>query len=74
MNSLGLPILGDPVYPKVTDPDPLDYRRPLQLLARVLEFTDPVTGIAHRLESRRTLEAWEEPTAWDAGPRPEGTA
>ncbi|RPK37661.1 Ribosomal large subunit pseudouridine synthase A [Streptomyces sp. ADI91-18] len=74
MNSLGLPIFGDPVYPKVTDPDPLDYRRPLQLLARVLEFTDPVTGIAHRLESRRTLEAWEEPTAWDAGPRPEGTA
>ncbi|MCX4544530.1 pseudouridine synthase [Streptomyces sp. NBC_01565] len=70
MNSLGLPILGDPVYPEVSDPDPLDYRRPLQLLARVLEFTDPVTGVAHRLESRRTLLAWEDPTAWDAGPRP----
>lgn len=71
MNSLGLPILGDPVYPQVTDPDPLDFRRPLQLLARVLEFTDPITGIAHRLESRRTLEAWEDPTAWDAGLQPE---
>ncbi|MFC7467236.1 pseudouridine synthase [Actinomadura keratinilytica] len=28
LNSLGLPILGDPVYPQVTDPAPDDFRRP----------------------------------------------
>ncbi|MCJ1679607.1 pseudouridine synthase [Streptomyces sp. APSN-46.1] len=67
MNSLGLPILGDPVYPEVTDPDPRDYRRPLQLLARFLSFTDPVTGLSHRLESRLTLRAWQDRTAWETG-------
>ncbi|MFD9409562.1 pseudouridine synthase [Streptomyces sp. NPDC059989] len=67
MNSLGLPILGDPVYPQVTDPAPEDYRRPLQLLSRLLEFTDPVTGAAHRFESGRTLQAWDDRTAWEAG-------
>ncbi|MEU9235474.1 RluA family pseudouridine synthase [Streptomyces subrutilus] len=68
MNSLGLPILGDPVYPRVTDPAPDDYRRPLQLLARVLEFTDPVTGTGHRFESGRTLQAWHDRAAWETGP------
>ncbi|MFD9011189.1 pseudouridine synthase [Streptomyces sp. NPDC059552] len=67
MNSLGLPILGDPVYPRVTDPAPDDYRRPLQLLARVLAFTDPVTGAAHRFESGRTLQAWDDRAGWEAG-------
>ncbi|MFD9304880.1 pseudouridine synthase [Streptomyces sp. NPDC060048] len=72
MNSLGLPILGDPVYPVVGDPAPDDYRRPLQLLARTLEFTDPVTGIAHRMESALTLRAWTDRAGWetDPGPRP----
>ncbi|MFB7468547.1 pseudouridine synthase [Streptomyces sp. NPDC056224] len=67
MNGLGLPLLGDPVYPRVTDPAPDDYRRPLQLLARVLEFTDPVTGAAHRFESARTLQAWHDRAGWEAG-------
>ncbi|GGS05518.1 pseudouridylate synthase [Streptomyces nojiriensis] len=67
MNSLGLPILGDPVYPQVTDPAPDDYRRPLQLLARVLAFTDPVTARAHRFESGRTLQAWDDRAGWEAG-------
>ncbi len=54
MNALGLPILGDPLYPVVTGPaEPDDFRRPLQLLARVLEFTDPVTGARHRFVSGR---------------------
>lgn len=65
MNALGLPILGDPVYPVVTGPvAPDDFRRPLQLLARVLEFTDPVTGVAHRFVSRRTLGAWAAYDTW----------
>lgn len=67
MNALGLPILGDPVYPRVTDPAPDDYRRPLQLLARTVSFTDPVTGTPHRFESGLTLRAWEDPQAWETG-------
>ncbi len=67
MNGLGLAILGDPVYPQVTDPAPDDYRRPLQLLARVLAFTDPLTGAAHRFESGRTLQAWDDRPGWEAG-------
>lgn len=67
MNGLGLPILGDPVYPRLTDPAPDDYRRPLQLLARTLSFTDPVTGAARRFDSGLTLRAWEDRTAWEEG-------
>ncbi|WP_240136567.1 RluA family pseudouridine synthase [Streptomyces sp. MUM 178J] len=55
MNGLGLPILHDPLYPVVRDEAPDDYARPLQLLAKVLEFTDPVTGEPCRFESRREL-------------------
>ncbi|MFJ3585511.1 RluA family pseudouridine synthase [Streptomyces sp. NPDC090127] len=51
MNSLGLPILHDPVYPVVREDGPEDFTRPLQLLARVLEFTDPFTGAPMRFES-----------------------
>ncbi|MEV8552084.1 RluA family pseudouridine synthase [Streptomyces glaucescens] len=59
MNALGLPILGDPLYPVVAGPVPAgDFRDPLQLLASKLEFTDPVTGTAHRFRSTRTLAAW----------------
>ncbi|WP_327120251.1 RluA family pseudouridine synthase [Streptomyces sp. NBC_01341] len=59
MNALGLPLVNDPVYPVVEpDPAPGDYRRPLQLLARILEFTDPVTGEPRRFESGLRLAAW----------------
>lgn len=65
MNALGVPILGDPLYPVVTGPVPAgDFRRPLQLLARVLEFTDPVTGRAHRFVSGRALRAWSSYDDW----------
>jgi tRNA pseudouridine32 synthase / 23S rRNA pseudouridine746 synthase len=68
MNTLGVPILGDPLYPVVADPGPAgDFRRPLQLLARVLEFTDPVTGVEHRFRSGRVLEAWASYDGWAAG-------
>lgn len=70
MASLGLPILGDPLYPLVRDPvPPGDFRRPLQLLARALEFTDPVTGLAHRFVSGRVLQAWSSYETW-AEPAP----
>ncbi|WP_405878643.1 RluA family pseudouridine synthase [Streptomyces sp. NBC_01384] len=65
MNALGVPLLGDPLYPVVTGPVPAgDFRRPLQLLARVLEFTDPVTGRAHRFVSGRVLRAWSAYDDW----------
>ncbi|TLS45541.1 pseudouridylate synthase [Streptomyces montanus] len=65
MNALGVPILGDPLYPVVTGPVAVgDFRRPLQLLARVLEFTDPVTGREHALVSGRTLQAWSAYDDW----------
>ncbi|MET7292722.1 RluA family pseudouridine synthase [Streptomyces griseoloalbus] len=68
MNTLGVPILGDPLYPEVTGPVPAgDFRRPLQLLARTLEFTDPVTGVEHRLTSGRVLAAWTSYEEWAAG-------
>ncbi|MFJ8004840.1 RluA family pseudouridine synthase [Streptomyces fagopyri] len=65
MNALSVPILGDPLYPVVTGPVPAgDFRRPLQLLARKLEFTDPVTGLAHRFVSARVLRAWSAHDDW----------
>lgn len=68
MNALGVPILGDPLYPVVHDPVPDgDFRRPLQLVARALEFTDPVTGAEHRFRSGRVLEAWASYGEWATG-------
>lgn len=65
MSALGVPILGDPLYPVVTGPVTAgDFRRPLQLLARVLEFTDPITGCEHRFVSRRVLRAWSSYDEW----------
>ncbi len=61
MSSLGIPILADPLYPAVLpDTAPDDFSRPLQLLARKLEFTDPVTGEPHSFHSRRSLSGWTE--------------
>ncbi|MGW2212624.1 pseudouridine synthase [Streptomyces sp. NPDC001781] len=65
LNSLGVPILGDPLYPEVAPAtSPGDFRRPLQLLARKLEFTDPLTGLRHSFVSGRTLRAWTSPGEW----------
>ncbi|MEV8428049.1 RluA family pseudouridine synthase [Streptomyces chartreusis] len=65
MSALGVPILGDPLYPMVTGPAAAgDFRRPLQLLARVLEFTDPITGREHRFVSPRVLRAWSSYDEW----------
>ncbi len=60
MNALGRPIRDDPFYPLLLDPDRTDYSTPLQLLARTLEFTDPLTGRAHSFASRRTLGRWPD--------------
>jgi len=57
MAALGIPIRGDAFYPVVTrgpDEDD-DHSQPLQLLARGIAFTDPVTGQQRRFESQRRL-------------------
>jgi tRNA pseudouridine32 synthase/23S rRNA pseudouridine746 synthase len=55
MLALGLPILGDGLYPTLTPEGQLDYAKPLQLLAKCLVFTDPVTGEERQFVSQRTL-------------------
>ncbi|MFV0493616.1 pseudouridine synthase [Mycobacterium sp.] len=56
MAALGLPIQGDPLYPDIIDVDAGDFHTPLQLLARSIEFDDPVTGSRREFVSTRTLE------------------
>ena len=55
MASLGLPIIGDELYPKVIDVATDDFSNPMQLLADSLEFDDPVSGRPRRFVSGRTL-------------------
>jgi tRNA pseudouridine32 synthase / 23S rRNA pseudouridine746 synthase len=57
MASLGLPIIGDPLYPAVFDVSSEDFSRPLQLLAYSLEFEDPVNGRPREFVSQHTLSA-----------------
>ena len=53
MASLGLPIIGDPLYPNVIDVPPDDFSTPLRLLAQRIEFDDPFTGLRRTFVSRR---------------------
>ncbi|MBG6085161.1 pseudouridine synthase [Zhihengliuella flava] len=55
MAALGLGILNDAFYPDLWDLAPDDYSRPLQLLARSIEFTDPLTRREVRFDSQLTL-------------------
>ncbi|MFI6764313.1 pseudouridine synthase [Streptomyces sp. NPDC050355] len=66
MNRLGLPILNDPLFPGppdrpagAGDAAAEDFGAPLQLLARALEFRDPVDGRERRFESALRLAAWD---------------
>lgn len=56
MNHLGIPIFGDPLYPvRLSKADEAARDFPLQLLARVLEFDDPITGEYLRFTSKQKL-------------------
>jgi tRNA pseudouridine32 synthase/23S rRNA pseudouridine746 synthase len=58
MNALGRPIVGDMFYPQVVHgPGHAleDYRHPLQLLAKTMAFTDPLSGEPRCFESQRQL-------------------
>ncbi|MDQ9169188.1 pseudouridine synthase [Oxalobacteraceae bacterium R-40] len=64
MAALGMPILNDRIYPMLLpeEREPVEtarlYQAPLQLLAKSLSFSDPVTGKAHCFESRFRLK-WQ---------------
>ncbi len=57
MNSLGLPIVNDDLYPCVLDRAYDDFGSPLQLVARSLRFVDPATGEGMTFVSRIPLVA-----------------
>ena len=45
MQSLGMPILHDRFYPVLQPKGPDNFDKPLQLLAKRLRFTDPISAI-----------------------------
>ena len=53
--ALGLPIVNDPIYPTLLPADSDDFAQPLQLLAKSVEFIDPLSGDVRRFESPRSL-------------------
>ncbi len=55
MAALGLPIRFDGIYPTLTPEGSADYAQPLQLLAKSIAFTDPLTGQPMAFESPRNL-------------------
>lgn len=62
MRALGMPIVNDAFYHPDLENEPGDppgqkrFEKPLQLLARAVEFRDPVEGRLQRFESRRVLQ------------------
>lgn len=60
MEALGMPILNDQIYPchlpETAIGEQPDYSRPLQLLAKSLYFTDPITGQTRKFESQLSLQ------------------
>ncbi len=57
LNALGLPIVGDRIYPTLW-PEPAldappDFSNPLRLVARSIHFTDPLSGAKRSFESQQ---------------------
>ncbi|WP_234193973.1 pseudouridine synthase [Pseudacidovorax sp. NFM-22] len=57
--ALGVPIVGDGIYPVLRPEGADDWQNPLRLLARGIAFDDPVTGEARVFRSALSL-AWPE--------------
>jgi len=55
MAALGLPILGDRIYPVLQPEGNDDVGNPLRLLAQEIDFVDPVTGRRRSFASERKL-------------------
>ncbi|BDT79237.1 hypothetical protein PKF032_11250 [Polynucleobacter yangtzensis] len=58
LNSLGVPIKNDQIYPILTPYQEydLDFSNPLQLLAKEVSFQDPITGQPRVFSSQKTLD------------------
>ncbi len=57
MSGLGMPILNERYYPELQPESADDFKRPLQLLAKRLEFVDPITAETKTFSSLIDL-AW----------------
>lgn len=55
MASIGSPIINDPFYPELMPNKGLDYSKPLQLLAKSIQFIDPITNEERFFESEIRL-------------------
>lgn len=57
LNTLGIPIKNDQIYPILTPYQEydLDFTKPLQLLAKEIAFQDPITGEPRVFKSRQAL-------------------
>ena len=55
MNALGLPLKNDQFYPMIKHADKADFSQPLQLLAKSIEFIDPISHTEMRFESLQDL-------------------
>ncbi|MCP3675113.1 MAG: pseudouridine synthase, partial [Gammaproteobacteria bacterium] len=56
MMKIGAPILNDKFYPQLLPEQTDNFDIPLQLLAKTLNFNDPLTGKSHIFESKYKLE------------------
>jgi len=55
LSGLGFPVMHDRYYPELLDKQEDDLGKPLQLIARRVRFTDPVSGDLLEFESNRQL-------------------
>lgn len=55
LNYLGIPIQNDPFYPNVSHKADDDFSSPLQLLAKEIEFIDPISKLAMHFISEQEL-------------------
>jgi tRNA pseudouridine32 synthase / 23S rRNA pseudouridine746 synthase len=55
MTALGMPLMNDVLYPAIRDAAHDDFSQPLQLLAKQLQFRDPVTGEPYSFSSKQSL-------------------
>ncbi|TNE91289.1 MAG: pseudouridine synthase [Gammaproteobacteria bacterium] len=55
MNSIGFPLENDRLYPDALPKGEDDFGKPLQLLAKEVEFVDPVTGEQRHFQTTRGL-------------------
>jgi tRNA pseudouridine32 synthase/23S rRNA pseudouridine746 synthase len=63
LHGLGIPIVGDPLYPTIQDIAIDDFGTPLQLLAAELELADPFDGSQRSFRSVRRLPLTADETA-----------